>query len=233
MKPKNLKHPFKWEERHVEIRDKVWYVPDYYDAYSTFQFPGWADASLFGRQAPVKIEFCSGNGTWIADRAAKDPDSNWLAVEWQFRRVRKIWSKVKNMELSNLVSLCGEAYTATKHYIPDNSVDEIYINFPDPWPKEKHAKHRIIKAPFVDEMWRILKPSGTVTLVTDDPPYSAIMIEEMLRHPGFTSHYPHPYYVHEREEYGAQSFFEDLWRSKGRQIHYHLFCKGDAPCVSQ
>jgi len=222
MKPKDLKPPTTWEERYVTIQDRVWYVPEHYQRYDQYTFPGWRHGDLFGNDHPVVIEYCSGNGTWIAHRAAEHAKLNWLAVEKRFDRVRKIWSKIKNQALGNLVALCGEAETATRHYFPAGSVDAIYINFPDPWPKKRHAKHRLIKSSFLDEMERILKSGGTVCIVTDDPDYSELVIEEFARHPSFSSSYPAPYYITDLPDYGA-SYFEELWREKGRVIRYHLF----------
>lgn len=209
------------------IQDRIWYVPDHYEHYDLHSFPGWDHKELFGNDKPVKIEYCSGNGTWIIDKAINHPEYNWVAVEKMFERVRKLWAKMKNRRVPNLVILAGEGYTATKHYIPSNSVDEIFVNFPDPWPKDRHAKHRIIQPKFVQEMQRILAPEKTAMLVTDDVDYSGIMVEEMLSAKGFSPCYEAPYFRHEHEGYGT-SFFEELWRSKGKKIHYHQFKK--VPC---
>jgi len=125
-----LKHPFQWDERKVHIEDRVWYVPDYYEKYEEFAFPGWE--YLFSNKLPVRVEYCSGNGTWLSEKAKQFPEYNWIGVEKQFERVRKLWSKLKNLKISNLVALCGEAYTATRYYFPSESVSDIFINFPIP-----------------------------------------------------------------------------------------------------
>ena len=222
MKPKDLKVPFVWEERHVLLKDQVFYVPNYYDKYETYTFPGWSDPQLFGNDRPVHIEYCSGNGAWIAEKAKADPGSNWVALEKRFDRVRKIWAKKQNFQLDNLVIVHGEALAVSQLYFPDHSATGIYVNFPDPWPKDRHAKHRIIQAPFVKEMARLLCENGEATLVTDDATYSEQMVREMRACPQFESFYPDPYYSTEFSGYGT-SWFEDLWREQGRVIHYHRF----------
>lgn len=224
MKPHDLKSPFSWEQRQPAIRDRVWYVPSFYDDYESFSFPGWADPLVFPADSPVKIEYCSGNGIWIADKARKEPGVNWVAVEKKFERVRRIWSKLKNHEIHNLLAVCGEGHTVTSRYIPSCSVDEVFINFPDPWPKTKHAKHRIVQPIFMQEIHRILKPGCFITLVTDDPDYSRIMIEVMRNCEGFESVHRDPYYVTEIEGYGTSSF-DKIWREKGKTILYHQFRK--------
>ena len=124
-----------------------------------------------------------------------------------------------------MIVLCGEAYRATEHYFPDASIKDVYINFPDPWPKTRHAKHRLIRDEFADQLARILEDGQSLTFVTDDPPYSEWVIDVMNRHRNFTSTYPEPFYVTEGPGYGS-SYFEDLWRSQGRVIRYHCFQKG-------
>lgn len=222
MKPADLTPPFKWDNRQILINDRVWYVPSRMTAAFDFVFPGWNHPDLFGNDNPISVEYCSGNGAWIAAKAMANPQMNWLAVERKFERVRKIWSKVKNMEMKNLIVLCGEAHNATKRFFPDNSVQDIYINFPDPWPKNRHAKNRLIQDDFAKEMWRILKQERSLTFVTDDVPYSQWLIEVMQRHGGFESEYPSPFFVTDHSQYGT-SYFDELWRSKGRTIHYHQF----------
>ncbi|MBA3723062.1 MAG: tRNA (guanosine(46)-N7)-methyltransferase TrmB [Parachlamydiaceae bacterium] len=219
-----LRCPFTWKDRHVALHDRVWYIPQYYNQFETFKFEGWEHPNLFGNKKPVKIEYCSGNGAWIGSKAISDPHTNWVAVEMKFERARKIWSKIKREQLNNLLVVCGEAETLTEQYIPDDSVSEVSINFPDPWPKQRHAKNRIIKLPFIKELHRVLKPGGMFHFVTDDAPYSEIMIELSKKFDGFESVHPAPYYVHENSEYGT-SFFEELWRERGRVIRYHQYRK--------
>lgn len=224
MKPEDLRSPFKWEGRRVLLQDRVWYIPEYYDAYESFEFPGWEHPDYFGNRNPVCVEYCSGNGAWIAAKAAANPHLNWVAVELKFERVRKIWSKLKNMGLSNLLVICGEGGKVTERYFPSDSVREIFINFPDPWPKKRHIKHRIIQPPFVDQMHRVLGNEGTMTFVTDDAVYSEWMIDKMQESQKFSSCYPQPYFSNECEGYGS-SYFEQLWRDKGKTIRYHKFTK--------
>lgn len=233
MKASDLKFPTAWDDRHVLIKDRVWYVPVRIgDHQKPFVFPGWEHPDLFGNSNPVCVEYCSGNGAWIASKAEQFPHLNWVAVEMKFDRVRKTWGNLKRRGLNNLVIVCGEAYNATKLYFPAGSIADVYINFPDPWPKLRHAKNRIIQTPFLDEMHRILPGGKAVTFVTDDPDYSEWTINKFAAHPGFVSAYPPPYYGTECADYGS-SYFEQLWRDKGKVIRYHRFNRIDdglSPC---
>lgn len=222
MKPKDLKIPFTWGESEVLLEDGVWYVPERLEDYASFRFPGWEQ--LFGNDHPVHVEYCSGNGLWIIEKAKENPEINWVAVEKQFKRVRKIWSKMKNEGLKNLIVVLGEGVQVTDEYFPDGSISEVYVNFPDPWPKKRHRKHRIVQPLFADQMQRILKEEGKINLVTDDADYSETMIAVFQDALGFASCYAEPFYVSEDKGYGS-SWFEELWREKGRAIRYHKYQK--------
>ncbi len=224
MKPEDLKSPFSFEERQILIKDSVWFVPEYFDQYDAFKFPGFSSPEIFPKEQPVYLEYCSGNGSWIAKKANENRNVNWVACELKFGRVRKIWSKIKNLELPNLFAICGEGHGITKHYFTPSSIDQVFINFPDPWPKKRHFKHRIIQTAFVEELLRILKKGGIVTFVTDDEVYSDWTIEKFNANEGFESLFAAPYYSNEQPDYGT-SYFDQLWREKGRLIRYHQFRK--------
>jgi tRNA (guanine-N7-)-methyltransferase len=220
MKPKNLKFPFKWEERTPQISNGVLFVPQYYDKHHEWPKDDWH--SLFQNYANKNVEYCSGNGTWIIEKAKQDPEVLWIAVEKRFDRVRKIWSKKQNYNIHNLLIVCGEAYVFSRYYLNESSLDHVFVNFPDPWPKEKHAKNRLLQKNFVEELSRLVKKGGTTTLVTDDEPYSGQIIFEMCQSKLWDPCFQDPYYRTEWPGYG-DSYFDQLWREKGRMIRYMQF----------
>jgi tRNA (guanine-N7-)-methyltransferase len=221
MQTKNLKFPYTWQERRPEIHEGVLFIPDYYDKHEEWTLPSWE--VLFGNTNPVVIEYCSGNGTWIAEKA-KDKSKNWIAVEWRFDRVQKIWSKKKKQQLDNLFVVCGDANIFIAKYLKDASIDGVYVNFPDPWPKEKHAKNRLFQPPFIKELTRTVKSGAPFTVVTDDPPYGQQLTNVVLESGTWNPVFADPYFVTEWDGYGA-SFFDSLWREKGREIKYYQFQK--------
>jgi len=223
VKPKDLIAPFPKNDPIVTIHDRVWYIPVRAQL-DKFQMPEWNSPTLFPREGEIHIEYCSGNGRWIAEKAKNHPEKNWVAVEKRFDRARKIWAKIQNFSLPNLMVVCGEALTLSQYYLPSNSITSLYINFPDPWPKRRHAKHRLISPLFFQEASRILALQGSIILVTDDAEYSHLFLElvhhstefsQTLKKPGFT---PPP------KGYGS-SFFEELFRSQGKEIRYHHISK--------
>lgn len=204
---KDLKIPFSWEERRPILLEKFFYIPAEFN-YSK------GNILFFPDEKPVIVEYCSGNGEWIGDRARQNPQFNWIAVEKRFDRARKIWLKIHRERIENLIVVCGEAQIFTRFYAPTN-VSEIYVNFPDPWPKRRHAKHRLIQAEFLQEVLSIVRPGGQAICVTDDPTYAAEMIREFEKCPGWKFLFN----VNEWPEYG-RSFFNHLWLQRGRTIHY-------------
>jgi tRNA (guanine-N7-)-methyltransferase len=178
----------------------------------------WSDERIFSQNLPVCLEYCSGNGEWICNKAKQHPDLNWVAVEKRFDRSKKIWMKMKKRGLSNLFVICGEGLIATQHYIPIGTISEFFINFPDPWPKLKHAKHRLITAPFLDKMATICKANSLTTIVTDDFVYANQILDETALSKSWRPLMPPPYYAINPPNYGT-SFFSELWKQKGRTIY--------------
>jgi len=221
VKAKDFRIPFTWENRHIVIHDGVWFMPPVLPD-DPFVFTSWD--MLFTKKQPVKVEYCSGNGTWIVEKAKTDPHSNWLAVEKQFERARLIWARAKNEGLTNFAIAFAEGVELTKRFFPTASVDEIFVNFPDPWPKRRHAKHRLIRPEFVQELTRIIPSKGIATLVTDNEEYSAIMIKDMLANPLFSSENGAPHFVVASDSYGT-SFFDSLFRKQAKTIRLHRFVR--------
>ena len=222
VKAKEFRIPFTWEERRIMIEDAVWFLPPNMP-HDPFVLANWGQ--LFtDPNKPVKVEYCSGNGSWIVERAKAHPEYNWLAVEKDFERTRLIWARAKNAALENFAIAFAEGVELTKRFFPSASVSEIFVNFPDPWPKRRHAKHRIIRAEFVEELARIIPSQGAACLVTDNEEYSAIMIQEMVANPHFTSEFGPPHYVEADSGYGT-SFFDSLFRSQSKHIRLHRFVR--------
>jgi tRNA (guanine-N7-)-methyltransferase len=177
---------------------------------------------VFGRKGPVEVEYCAGNGAWIAEKALQHPERNWVAVEIQFERVRKIWSKIHNFNLKNLFVVCGDGLTFSRYYVPDDSFAAIYVNFPDPWPKEKHAKKRLLQEPFLSEIARTSTKEAIATIVTDHVGYTSQIIEAMRIHSSWEPCFPDPWFLTHMEGYGS-SWFDALWKEMGVPIHYMQF----------
>ncbi len=221
MKPKDLSFFYKFNDRRPLIKEGVLSVPiEFSDHYEGKEALFQNKKFLEGIKRPVALEICSGNGTWIVEKAMNYPDIFWIAVEKQFRRVRKIWSKMKNRNINNLFIVSAMAEDFLEHYLSEPLVDQIYVNFPDPWPKKRHAKNRLLKKAFFDRLATIAKKGSHFQLVTDSKPYLDETIETVLEHSSWHYKDPEPFYLENLDDYG-DSFFKALWEAKGRKI-FHL-----------
>jgi tRNA (guanine-N7-)-methyltransferase len=217
VRPKDLRLPFSWSERKSVIVDSVWFA---LSREHDFVFPGWE--ALFENTHPVCVEYCSGNGDWIAEKSLQAPEKNWVACEKRLDRVKKIWAKRKNLGIKNLLIIWGEAFFVTHTFFPNSSISDVFINFPDPWPKRRHANNRIVRPEFVHELARCMQPTSHLCLVTDDTLYSERMAKDVLANERFSSLFDPPYYKKAAQEYG-NSFFNALFRSQEKEIRQLLF----------
>ncbi|MBI3211950.1 MAG: tRNA (guanosine(46)-N7)-methyltransferase TrmB, partial [Simkania negevensis] len=172
MKTKELWLPIDWEKKVPTFQDQFFYLPSLLPA-EEVAWPKWEEIPLFINDQPIAIEYCSGNGEWITEKAKEHAKINWVAVEKKFRRAKQIYAKKIREGIDNLVVVFGEALSFTKGYLVENTISQIYINFPDPWPKRRDAKHRLIQGSFIEEMQRILKQEKLLTIVSDHQNYMA------------------------------------------------------------
>jgi tRNA (guanine-N7-)-methyltransferase len=128
---------------------------------------------VFGNDRPVEIDLGCGKGGFLLWSADARPDHNFLGVERQLVRLHKVDKKIRRAGLTNARLLRVEASYFVGKLVTDHSVAAYHILFPDPWPKRRHAKHRLFQAAFVDELRRTLTPGGAVNVATDDADYFA------------------------------------------------------------
>ena len=133
--------------------------------------------ALFGRPAPVELELGAGDGSFLLAHAAAHPERDFVGVERLLGRLRKIDRKGRRRGLANLRALRLEAGYVLEWMIRPGSLDALHVYFPDPWPKRRHWKRRLVNPRFVELSARALAPGGFVYLRTDDDAYFAQMTE--------------------------------------------------------
>lgn len=129
-------------------------------------------ASLFGNANPVEIEIGSGKGTFLYDQARTRPGVNFLGIEWARWFWRYASDRLRRHGCMNARTVRAEALFFLAEFVPDHSVAAMHVYFPDPWPKKRHHKRRLIQAPFMRQVERILIPGGRLQVVTDHKGYS-------------------------------------------------------------
>lgn len=140
--------------------------------------------NVFGNNNPVHVEIGCGKGTFIKDMAKKYPNINFIAIEKITDVMVCCAEKINAEQLDNVRILCADAKTLAE-VIPHNSIERIYLNFSDPWPKAGHKKRRLTHAVFLDVYKQILKPDGSIALKTDNDSLFDFSLEELPNN-GFT-----------------------------------------------
>jgi tRNA (guanine-N7-)-methyltransferase len=135
----------------------------------------WVDplspAEIFHRPQPLEVELGAGDGSFLAQWAAMRPDRNFIGVERLLGRLRKLDRKGRRAGLINLRLIRIEASYFLKYLLPPASVTGLHVYFPDPWPKRKHRKNRLVNEEFVTLAHRALAQDGVVWLRTDHTEY--------------------------------------------------------------
>ena len=139
--------------------------------------PGPLDLTdWFGREAPVLLEIGSGMGETTSELAAAEPDVNYLAVEVYTPGLAQLILRAEHLGLTNLRLLRGDAVTVLERHIRPGRLAAVRIFFPDPWPKKRHRKRRLIQPPFVALLASRLAVGGRLHLATDWAQYAAQMM---------------------------------------------------------
>lgn len=140
--------------------------------------------SLFSRAAPLEIEIGAGRGDFIIGRAAAMPERNFLAVELSAPLVQLLAARAARAELQNLRIARVDARPLVNLFLPGGSVSAYHVYFPDPWPKARHAKHRLFTPSFVANLMRTMTAGALLYIATDVPKY-AELIFSMANAQGF------------------------------------------------
>jgi tRNA (guanine-N7-)-methyltransferase len=129
----------------------------------------WPD--IFGNTNPVEIEIGMGKGTFITEQAKSCPDVNFLGIEWARWFWRYASDRLRRNNCLNARTVRAEAGFFLTEYVPPSSISALHIYFPDPWPKKRHHKRRLIQPPFLELVECILLPAGRLQIVTDHQGY--------------------------------------------------------------
>ncbi len=127
--------------------------------------------TLFGRRAPLELEIGFGNGEALATLARARPGHDFIGVEVHRPGIGRLLATLEREGLDNVRVLRQDALEALPR-LPPASLQRLHLYFPDPWPKQRHHKRRIVQAPFVDAVARVLAPGGELRLATDWADYA-------------------------------------------------------------
>ena len=169
--------------------------------------------ALFGRQAPTVLEIGSGTGISTAAMAAAEPDVDVLAVEVYRPGLAQLVGLVDRNGLTNVRMIRGDATVVLTELIRPASLTGIRLFFPDPWPKARHAKRRLVQQHTLDLIASRLREGGQLLVATDHLVYAEHVREQLTEHGGFDV------VEGERPDWRPSDGFEDKGRRAGREIH--------------
>lgn len=176
-------------------------------------------AATFGRKGPLGLEVGFGDGRFLVTLARAHPDWNLLGVEAAAASVARALRRLVREGVGNVRLFKGMAGFALRHLVPPRSLHAVYVNFPDPWPKKRHAERRLLREPFFRLLSTRLAPDGRLLLTTDHEAYFAFALEEAERSGLFEVQVlPPPPEV-------LTTKYAKKWRAQGRRFFHAVFTK--------
>ncbi|MDI3260800.1 MAG: tRNA (guanosine(46)-N7)-methyltransferase TrmB [Sinobacteraceae bacterium] len=177
-----------------------------------------APVAVFGRAAPLVLEIGFGNGETLVARAKAEPDKNFLGVEVHRPGVGRLLLSAEALGLENLRTVCHDAAEVLRAALPEASLDEVLIYFPDPWPKKRHHKRRLIQPEFARLLASRLKPDGVLRLATDWADYAEHMRVILNAEPLLRNESPHGGFVARHAARAATKF-----ERRGQRLGHPVF----------
>lgn len=158
---------------------------------------------------PLLVEIGPGRGDFLFHLARDHPQAQVVGIEIKQKRFDKLKPRIEKLGLTNILLFCGDARLVLPEKFPESSVEQIYILFSDPWPKKRHARHRLFQKSFLLELVRILKQNGTIFVAHDNPEYLIQIREEFSFVPGLQF---------SPDGIDFPTFYAEKWKQEGRNL---------------
>jgi len=166
-------------------------------------------AKTFGREAPLHVDLGCGDGSFLCALAQQLPEKNFLGIERLIKRVEKARRKARTID--NVRILRTEISYAVRYLLPAGSVETFYLLFPDPWPKRRHQRRRIVTSDFLNSVQVALEQNGVIYIATDYLDYFQEIKKIAESTPGFA--------IDDADVDLPQSKFALTFQQKGTAIH--------------
>ncbi len=171
--------------------------------------------AIFGREAPVWLEIGFGNGEALHHMAGLYPEIDFVGIEVHRPGVGRLLNAVERDGLTNVRVICADAAEVIRGHVARGSLERILVFFPDPWPKKRHHKRRLIQPAFAAELVRALRPGGMLHLATDWADYAEHMQAVLNAEPGLENTADGGV---QRPEYRPRTRFELRGVNKGHAV---------------
>lgn len=175
--------------------------------------------SIFGNVNPLALEIGCGIGDFIVKTAADSPGTNYIAIDFYNKGCYKTCRRIDSGGLSNVRVLREEARQFITERIPKGSLSAVFINCPDPWPKKKHRKRRLVSRRFVEFLNGYLAPGADFYFATDFDDYGIDVAGMMSGVEGFANQLAPDLYRHEMEAYHLSKYMRKFM-AEGKKIYF-------------
>lgn len=139
------------------------------------EYPDWP--KIFENDHPLKLEIGFGMGDFLIEMAAREPNSSFVGIDFAYTGIQNILSRIKKFHLKNIRIIYGDVRKKMPLLFKNEELDTVYINFPDPWPRKRHFKRRLIKPELANLIANKLTPQGRIHIATDSESYALEILE--------------------------------------------------------
>jgi tRNA (guanine-N7-)-methyltransferase len=167
----------------------------------------------------LALEIGFGDGDFLIQMAKETPHLNYVGIEIKRSRFTSAVNNLLKRKINNVKLLNMDAMIALDEVFKPGTFIEVYINFPDPWPKDRHKKHRIINNLFLDKLSKIMKPGGLLEIASDHREYVEHMLTVFNENSRFKNMFQSPGYTN-RLTRRPLTKYEIEYRMEGREIFY-------------
>ncbi len=183
-------------------------------------YRGKWNTDVFKRDAELVVEVGSGYGHFMREYCEKNPDVNFVGIDYRFKRSYELCKKLKILNIENYRYLRAKG-ERIGFLFEEGEVDTLLYFFPDPWPKKRHNKKRLFQAPFLQSAYKVLKPGGRMFIKTDHDAYYEWMCEVLKDQDQFTISMQTADLWNEQQDHFLASFqtkFEKIFLKQGINI---------------
>ena len=193
------------------------------------KLPGYGDKlirweEVFEQSRPLRIEVGVGNSPFLIEVAGREPGYNYLGLEYSHKRVVKFLKKVEMAGFKNIRMLHLNSDLLFGHYIAPASIEHLFVNFPDPWPKRRHGKKRFIARGRLEAAAKLLAPGGGFSLRTDARDYALEARDNLEANEDLENRFPGAEWAPE-PLYPFETPYEIKFKAQGLRIYYFEYRK--------
>jgi tRNA (guanine-N7-)-methyltransferase len=181
-------------------------------------------AGRVARPLPLVVEIGFGRGEFLIELAQREPEQAFVGIELSYKRSLKMARRIAKLPIANVALVEARAEEVLRDALPEASVACFWLNFPDPWPKKRHARRRFVQPESLVLIARKLVPGGLLRVATDDPDYAEWIDERLAAEAALANCYAPERWRSTVADRSATAY-ELEWRALGRAFHFFEYAR--------